>query len=192
MPERVLNAAEELFFEGKVSEVSVKSISEKANLTEEKVNAMFPTLNDITKALSERNIQELKNKGEILAQQKGIEALKNLISNDIKFFYRVEVDRTQLTKQTMDGHVSALQNFDRYFNTEMPHIYATFFANNRDLLPTGDIDAKYYGHFISHSLKFFNFKTLVNYESTSEGRKTATEQIIGSLFGRDKLELLKF
>lgn len=192
MPERVLNAAEKLFFEGKVLDVSLKTISDQAQMSMDEVQALFPSLEDITKALSLRNISKLKEEGMILSKKKGMDALKELIVHDIKFFYRVEIDRELLTPQTKDGHIAALQNFDTYFNTEMPKIYTAFLENNKDLLPSQDIDVRYYAHFIAHSLQFFNFRTLVAYEPSSEGRKAATEQIIGSLFGKDTLDLPNF
>lgn len=189
---RILDAAFDMFFEGQVENVSIEQISLKSGVPMDDLLAIYPSLDAITKTLSERSIAKLKAKGEILAQQKGINTLRELISNDLVFFYRLEVDRTLLTEQTMEGHVSALQNFDDYFNTEMPKIYANFFSHNKDLLPSGDIDVHFYAHFISHSLKFFNFKTLVAYEGRPEGRKSVTEQIIGSLFGRNSLNLPTF
>ncbi|MEN8697521.1 MAG: hypothetical protein ABF317_09485, partial [Bacteroidia bacterium] len=135
---------------------------------------------------------KLKKEGLALAQNTGINVLRQLISNDLLFFYRVEVDRNQLTPETLEGHTSALENFDRYFNSEMPLVYATFFKNNKDLLPHFEIDIEFYAHFVSHSLKFFNFRTLQTFESTSEGRKLVTEQIIGSLFDRESMELNQF
>ena len=189
---RILDATFDMFFEGQVEDVSIEQISLKSGVPINELLDIYPSLDAITKTLSERSIAKLKAKGEMLAQQKGINALRELISSDLVFFYRIEVDRTLLTEQTIEGHVSALQNFDNYFNTEMPKIYAKFFAHNRDLLPSNDIDVQFYAHFISHSLKFFNFKTLVAYENSSEGRKTVTEQIIGSLFGRNSLDLPLF
>ena len=189
---RILDATFNMFFEGQVENVSIEQISLKSGVPMDDLLAIYPSLDAITKTLSERSIAVLKAKGETLAQQKGINTLRELISNDLVFFYRLAVDRTLLTEQTMEGHVSALQNFDNYFDTEMPKIYAKFFTHNNDLLPSGDIDVQFYAHFISHSLKFFNFKTLVAYESSSKGRKAVTEQIIGSLFGRNSLDLPTF
>ncbi|MFB1002906.1 MAG: hypothetical protein QMC70_02035 [Bacteroidia bacterium] len=189
---RILDATFNMFFEGQVENVSIEQISLKSGVPMDDLLAIYPSLDAITKTLSERSIAVLKAKGETLAQQNGINTLRELISNDLVFFYRLAVDRTLLTEQTMEGHVSALQNFDNYFDTEMPKIYAKFFTHNKDLLPSGDIDVQFYAHFISHSLKFFNFKTLVAYESSSKGRKAVTEQIIGSLFGRNSLDLPTF
>lgn len=189
---RILDATYDLFFEGKVQDVTLEEISVKSGVPIEELLEIYPTLDAITKTLSERSIAELKAKGVLLAKQKGTKTLRELISNDIMFFYRIEVDRTLLTEQTMAGHVSALKNFDNYFNTEMPEIYTAFFENNQELLPSQDFDPKFFGHFISHSLKFFNYETLKAYESSSEGRKTMTEQIIGSLFGKGSIDLPKF
>ncbi len=189
---RILDITEDLFFEGNVMEVSLERIAKKAGVEISDVTAIYPSLEDVTKALSERNIALLHEKGMLLAKQKGIEPLRQLLSNDIRFFYRIEIDRVRLNEQTLIGHVAALKNFDDYFATKMPEVYTEFFRNNKDLLPSKDIDIVYYAHFISHSLKFFNFKTLVNYEPTCEGRKAATEQIIGSLFSQDELTLDTF
>jgi hypothetical protein len=188
----ILDATYALFFEGKVSDICITEIAKKAQLSEKEVTIIYPTLNDITKTLSERSIAKLKKEGLALAQNTGINVLRQLISNDLLFFYRVEVDRNQLTPETLEGHTSALGNFDRYFNSEMPLVYATFFKNNKDLLPHFEIDIKFYAYFVSHSLKFFNFRTLKTFESTSEGRKLVTEQIIGSLFDRESIELNQF
>lgn len=192
MNTRILDATFDLFFEGQVEAVTLETIAAKAQVTLDEVTLLYPTLRALTNALSLRSIGRLKDTGEKLATKKGIEILKELVANDLLFFYRVEIDRNVLTTEMMDDHDSALSNFDHYFNCEMPKIYATFFLNNKDLLPSEDIDIHFYAHFISHSLKFFNFKTLVAYEKSSEGRKAATEQIIGSLFGRKSLDLPEF
>ncbi|MDB9882593.1 hypothetical protein N8368_02970 [Bacteroidia bacterium] len=189
---RILDATYDFFFEGKVVDIDIAAISRETEIPEDEIRKIFPTFHDITTALSKRSIVRLKAQGEELAKQKGLDVLRELLSNDIMFFYRIEVDRKMLTDETIGDHVNALKSFDNYFNIEMPKIYSVFLENNKELLPSSDIDVKFYAHFIAHSLKFFNFTTLGFYESTSEGRKNATEQIIGSLFGLDFLELPKF
>lgn len=189
---RILDTTYGLFFQDRVQDVTLEGISKASGIPVEEIIAIYPTLDDITKILAKRSITKLKKDGLELAKVKGIEALRQLVSNDIKFFYRVEIDRKLLTPQTMVGHESALKLFDDYFNIEMPEIYGKFLKNNPELLPSEDINIEFYAHFISHSLKFFNFATLETYESTSEGRKAVTELIIGSLFGLDFLELPKF
>ena len=188
----ILDATLNLFFEGKIQNISIEEISKKSGISTDEIISIYPSLNDITRTLAERSIATLKKEGLEFAKGKGLEALRQLISQDILFFYRVEVDRKLLTEQTMKGHESALKLFDNYFNTEMPEIYGEFLKNNPELLPSKDIDIKFYAHFISHSLKFFNYVTLETYETSSEGRKNATEQIVGSLFGLESLEIPKF
>ena len=188
----ILNAAYDLFFEGKVQSVTLTSIASKANISIDSLQNIYPKLNDVTAALATRSITELRETNQALAQEKGIETLQSLISNDIKFFYRIEIDRLMLTDQSLIGHIDALRLFDEYFNLEMPKIYAIFFENNPHLLPSSGVDPVFYAHFISHSLRFFNLKTLESYEPSSEGRKKTTEHIIAGLFGRDEITLSNF
>lgn len=188
----ILDATYNLFFEGEIQNISIQEISKKSGISADEIISIYPSLDDITRTLAERSIVTLKKEGLELAKGKGLEKLRQLISNDILFFYRVEIDRILLSEQTMEGHKSALRLFDNYFNTEMPEIYFEFLTNNPELMPSKNIATVFYAQFISHSLKFFNYLTLVNFETTSEGRKNATEQIIGSLFGLDYLELPKF
>tara|TARA_B110000037_G_C16976549_1_gene447280 strand:+ start:353 stop:946 length:594 start_codon:yes stop_codon:yes gene_type:complete len=188
----ILDATYNLFFEGEIQNISIQEISKKSGISADEIISIYPSLDDVTRTLAERSIVTLKKEGLELAKGKGLEKLRQLISHDILFFYRVEVDRILLTEQTKEGHKSALRLFDDYFNTEMPEIYCEFLNNNPELLPSKYIDINFYAHFISHSLKFFNYVTLEHFETTSEGRKNATEQIVGSLFGLDYLEMPKF
>ncbi len=83
---RILDAAFDMFFEGQVENVSIEQISLKSGVPMDDLLAIYPSLDAITKTLSERSIAKLKATGEILAQQKGINTLRELISNDLVFF----------------------------------------------------------------------------------------------------------
>jgi hypothetical protein len=188
----ILDAALGLIIKGEASGLTFEKIALAANISVSDIEQYYVDVNTLTDELSARSLIEHKKNAELLLEQNGILGLRALISHDLQLFYGHEVNKTLLTPENTVNHNAAMKNFSKYFEREMPKIYTTFFKNNKDLLPNEEIEASFYGHFISHSLKFFNFETLKRYESTSEGRKTMTEQIIGSLFGKDSIDLPKF
>lgn len=181
-----------LIIKGEAPGLTFEKISLASNISVSDIEQHYADVNTLTDELSTRSLIRHKKFADQLLEQNGIQGLRALISHDLQLFYGHEVNKTLLTPENTVNHNAAMRNFSKYFEREMPEIYARFFANNKDLLPSEEIDVKYYAHFISHSLKFFNFRTLATYETTSEGRKVATEQIIGSLFGLDFLELPRF
>lgn len=188
----ILNACLELIQEDRVADLSFELVAQKAQIEIREVREAFPTLNEMTSTLASRSIKKLSEEANQLANQLGLNPLQKLLSNDIEFFYRIETDKKRLSEEALPNHLGALVQFKQYFSIEMPKVYERFFKNNPKILPIASISPAYFGHFISHSLQFFNFKTLEEYEPTSEGRKEITEQILASLFGRDNMELSKF
>ena len=184
----ILDATYNLFFEGEIQNISIQEISKKSGISADEIISIYPSLDDITRTLAERSIVTLKKEGLELAKGKGLEKLRQLISHDILFFYRVEVERILLTEQTMEGHKSALRLFDNYFNTEMPEIYYEFLNNNQELLPSKYIDINFYAHFTIKNLLFQNHNLYNEFESNNQRKYLASAGYIIDLKRKVSLE----
>jgi hypothetical protein len=187
--DRILQAALDLILNGQAPLLSFELIAEQAGIASEQVAELYQDADEISLALTKIALKKHKEHATELSSQKGINALQNLMSHDLNFFYPLEMDRKIVAQ---NQYTESFALFAAYAEQEMPVIYSNFFTINRNLLPSTETDISYYGHFLAHSLLFFNTSHLAGFVKKDEDRKIITEQIIASLFGREQITLTNF
>ena len=174
---------------GKAPLLSFELVAEHANLTVETISSLYEDIDAISLELTIVSLAKHREESLALSKQKGLEALSNLLTHDLKFFYDLEMDRKIVTPSQ---YSESFLLFDEYMSNELPNYYIQFLQHNKDIVPSGETDLFYYGHFIAHSILFFNRAHLSPFINKLEDRKHITEQIIASLFGRTQIQLSKF
>ena len=187
--ERILQSTLDLILLGKAPLLSFKLIAEHGNLTVETISSIYDDVDAISLELTIVSLAKHREESLALSKQKGLEALSNLLTHDLKFFYDLEMDRKIVTPSQ---YSESFLLFDEYMSNELPNYYVQFLQHNQDIVPSGETDLFYYGHFIAHSILFFNRAHLSPFINKLEDRKHITEQIIASLFGRTQIQLSKF
>lgn len=187
--ERILQSTLDLILLGKAPLLSFKLIAEHGNLTVETISSIYDDVDAISLELTSISLTKHREESLALSKQKGLEALSNLLTHDLKFFYDLEMDRKIVTPSQ---YSESFLLFDEYMSNELPNYYIQFLQHNQDIVPSGETDLFYYGHFIAHSILFFNRAHLSPFINKLEDRKHITEQIIASLFGRTQIQLSKF
>lgn len=187
--ERILQSTLDLILLGKAPLLSFKLIAEHGNLTVETISSIYDDVDAISVELTSISLTKHREESLALSKQKGLEALSNLLTHDLKFFYDLEMDRKIVTPSQ---YSESFLLFDEYMSNELPNYYVQFLQHNQDIVPSGETDLFYYGHFIAHSILFFNRAHLSPFINKLEDRKHITEQIIASLFGRTQIQLSKF
>ena len=187
--ERILQSTLDLILLGKAPLLSFKLIAEHGNLTVETISSIYDDVDAISLELTSISLTKHREESLALSKQKGLEALSNLLTHDLKFFYDLEMDRKIVTPSQ---YSESFLLFDEYMSNELPNYYVHFLQHNQDIVPSGETDLFYYGHFIAHSILFFNRAHLSPFINKLEDRKHITEQIIASLFGRTQIQLSKF
>ena len=187
--EHILQATFELILMGKAPLLSFDLIAEHANLTLETISSLYEDIDAISLELTIVSLARHKEESLALSQQRGLEALSNLLTHDLKFFYDLEMDRKIVGSSQ---YSESFRLFDEYMDKTLPHIYFQFLEHNPNLIPSDETDLFYYSQFIAHSILFFNRANLAPLISKIEDRKQITEQIIASLFGRPHFTLSKF
>ena len=187
--ERILQSTLDLILLGKAPLLSFKLIAEHGNLTVETISSIYDDVDAISLELTSISLTKHREESLALSKQKGLEALSNLLTHDLKFFYDLEMDRKKVTPSQ---YSESFLLFDEYMSNELPNYYIQFLQHNQDIVPSGETDLFYYGHFIAHSILFFNRAHLSPFINKLEDRKHITEQIIASLFGRTQIQLSKF
>ncbi len=187
--ERILQSTLDLILLGKAPLLSFKLIAEHGNLTVETISSIYDDVDAISLELTSISLTKHREESLALSKQKGLEALSNLLTHDLKFFYDLEMDRKIVTPSQ---YSESFLLFDEYMSNELPNYYVQFLQHNQDIVPSGETDLFYYGHFIAHSILFFNRAHLSPFINKLEDRKHITEQIIASLFGRTQIQLSKF
>jgi hypothetical protein len=187
--ERILQSTLDLILLGKAPLLSFKLIAEHGNLTVETISSIYDDVDAISLELTSISLTKHREESLALSKQKGLEALSNLLTHDLKFFYDLEMDRKIVAPSQ---YSESFLLFDEYMSNELPNYYVQFLQHNQDIVPSGETDLFYYGHFIAHSILFFNRAHLSPFINKLEDRKHITEQIIASLFGRTQIQLSKF
>lgn len=187
--ERILQSTLNLILLGKAPLLSFKLIAEHGNLTVETISSIYDDVDAICLELTSISLTKHREESLALSKQKGLEALSNLLTHDLKFFYDLEMDRKIVAPSQ---YSESFLLFDEYMSNELPNYYVQFLQHNQDIVPSGETDLFYYGHFIAHSILFFNRAHLSPFINKLEDRKHITEQIIASLFGRTQIQLSKF
>lgn len=187
--ERILQSTLDLILLGKAPLLSFKLIAEDGNLTVETISSIYDDVDAICLELTSISLTKHREESLALSKQKGLEALSNLLTHDLKFFYDLEMDRKIVAPSQ---YSESFLLFDEYMSNELPNYYVQFLQHNQDIVPSGETDLFYYGHFIAHSILFFNRAHLSPFINKLEDRKHITEQIIASLFGRTQIQLSKF
>ena len=187
--ERILQSTLDLILLGKAPLLSFKLIAEHGNLTVETISSIYDDVDAISLELTIVSLAKHREESLALSKQKGLEALSNLLTHDLKFFYDLEMDRKIVAPSQ---YSESFLLFDEYMSNELPNYYVQFLQHNQDIVPSGETDLFYYGHFIAHSILFFNRAHLSPFINKLEDRKHITEQIIASLFGRTQIQLSKF
>lgn len=187
--ERILQSTLNLILLGKAPLLSFKLIAEDGNLTVETISSIYDDVDAISLELTSISLTKHREESLALSKQKGLEALSNLLTHDLKFFYDLEMDRKIVAPSQ---YSESFLLFDEYMSNELPNYYVQFLQHNQDIVPSGETDLFYYGHFIAHSILFFNRAHLSPFINKLEDRKHITEQIIASLFGRTQIQLSKF
>lgn len=187
--ERILQSTLDLILLGKAPLLSFKLIAEHGNLTVETISSIYDDVDAISLELTSISLTKHREESLALSKQKGLEALSNLLTHDLKFFYDLEMDRKIVAPSQ---YSESFLLFDEYMSNELPNYYIQFLQHNQDIVPSGETDLFYYGHFIAHSILFFNRAHLSPFINKLEDRKHITEQIIASLFGRTQIQLSKF
>jgi hypothetical protein len=187
--ERILQSTLDLILLGKAPLLSFKLIAEHGNLTVETISSIYDDVDAISLELTSISLTKHREESLALSKQKGLEALSNLLTHDLKFFYDLEMDRKIVAPFQ---YSESFLLFDEYMSNELPNYYVQFLQHNQDIVPSGETDLFYYGHFIAHSILFFNRAHLSPFINKLEDRKHITEQIIASLFGRTQIQLSKF
>ena len=187
--ERILQSTLDLILLGKAPLLSFKLIAEHGNLTVETISSIYDDVDAISLEPTSISLTKHREESLALSKQKGLEALSNLLTHDLKFFYDLEMDRKKVTPSQ---YSESFLLFDEYMSNELPNYYIQFLQHNQDIVPSGETDLFYYGHFIAHSILFFNRAHLSPFINKLEDRKHITEQIIASLFGRTQIQLSKF
>ena len=187
--ERILQSTLDLILLGKAPLLSFKLIAEHGNLTVETISSIYDDVDAISLELTSISLTKHREESLALSKQKGLEALSNLLTHDLKFFYDLEMDRKIVAPSQ---YSESFMLFDEYMSNELPNYYIQFLQHNQDIVPSGETDLFYYGHFIAHSILFFNRAHLSPFINKLEDRKHITEQIIASLFGRTQIQLSKF
>ena len=187
--EHILQATFELILMGKAPLLSFELVAEHANLTVETISSLYEDIDAISLELTIVSLAKHREESLALSKQKGLEALSNLLTHDLKFFYDLEMDRKIVTPSQ---YSESFLLFDEYMSNELPNYYIQFLQHNQDIVPSGETDLFYYGHFIAHSILFFNRAHLSPFINKLEDRKHITEQIIASLFKKSQLTLSKF
>ena len=187
--ERILQSTLNLILLGKAPLLSFKLIAEDGNLTVETISSIYDDVDAICLELTSISLTKHREESLALSKQKGLEALSNLLTHDLKFFYDLEMDRKIVAPSQ---YSESFLLFDEYMSNELPNYYVQFLQHNQDIVPSGETDLFYYGHFIAHSILFFNRAHLSPFINKLEDRKHITEQIIASLFGRTQIQLSKF
>ncbi len=187
--ERILQSTLDLILLGKAPLLSFKLIAEHGNLTVETISSIYDDVDAISLELTSISLTKHREESLALSKQKGLEALSNLLTHDLKFFYDLEMDRKIVAPSQ---YSESFMLFDEYMSNELPNYYVQFLQHNQDIVPSGETDLFYYGHFIAHSILFFNRAHLSPFINKLEDRKHITEQIIASLFGRTQIQLSKF
>ena len=187
--ERILQSTLDLILLGKAPLLSFKLIAEHGNLTVETISSIYDDVDAICLELTSISLTKHREESLALSKQKGLEALSNLLTHDLKFFYDLEMDRKIVAPSQ---YSESFLLFDEYMSNELPNYYVQFLQHNQDIVPSGETDLFYYGHFIAHSILFFNRAHLSPFINKLEDRKHITEQIIASLFGRTQIQLSKF
>ena len=187
--ERILQSTLDLILLGKAPLLSFKLIAEHGNLTVETISSIYDDVDAISLELTSISLTKHREESLALSKQKGLEALSNLLTHDLKFFYDLEMDRKIVAPFQ---YSESFLLFDEYMSNELPNYYVQFLQHNQDIVPSGETDLFYYGHFIAHSILFFNRVQLAPYVNKLEDRKIITEQIIASLFKKSHFTLSKF
>ena len=187
--ERILQSTLDLILLGKAPLLSFELIAEHGNLTVETISSIYDDVDAISLELTSISLTKHREESLALSKQKGLEALSNLLTHDLKFFYDLEMDRKIVAPSQ---YSESFLLFDEYMSNELPNYYIQFLQHNQDIVPSGETDLFYYGHFIAHSILFFNRAHLSPFINKLEDRKHITEQIIASLFGRTQIQLSKF
>ena len=187
--ERILQSTLDLILLGKAPLLSFELIAEHGNLTVETISSIYDDVDAISLELTSISLTKHREESLALSKQKGLEALSNLLTHDLKFFYDLEMDRKIVTPSQ---YSESFLLFNEYMSNELPNYYIQFLQHNQDIVPSGETDLFYYGHFIAHSILFFNRAHLSPFINKLEDRKHITEQIIASLFGRTQIQLSKF
>ena len=187
--ERILQSTLDLILLGKAPLLSFELIAEHGNLTVEIISSIYDDVDAISLDLTVASLTKHREESLALSKQKGLEALSNLLTHDLKFFYDLEMDRKIVTPSQ---YSESFLLFDEYMSNELPNYYIQFLQHNQDIVPSGETDLFYYGHFIAHSILFFNRVQLAPYVNKLEDRKIITEQIIASLFKKSHFTLSKF
>ncbi len=187
--ERILQSTLDLILLGKAPLLSFKLIAEHGNLTVETISSIYDDVDAISLELTSISLTKHREESLALSKQKGLEALSNLLTHDLKFFYDLEMDRKIVAPSQ---YSESFLLFDEYMSNELPNYYVQFLQHNQDIVPSGETDLFYYGHFIAHSILFFNRAHLSPFINKLEDGKHITEQIIASLFGRTQIQLSKF
>lgn len=187
--ERILQSTLDLILLGKAPLLSFKLIAEHGNLTVETISSIYDDVDAISLELTSISLTKHREESLALSKQKGLEALSNLLTHDLKFFYDLEMDRKIVAPPQ---YSESFLLFDEYMSNELPNYYVQFLQHNQDIVPSGETDLFYYGHFIAHSILFFNRAHLSPFINKLEDGKHITEQIIASLFGRTQIQLSKF
>ena len=187
--ERILQSTLDLILLGKAPLLSFELIAEHGNLTVEIISSIYDDVDAISLDLTVAALTKHREESLALSKQKGLEALSNLLTHDLKFFYDLEMDRKIVTPSQ---YSESFLLFDEYMSNELPNYYIQFLQHNQDIVPSGEKDLFYYGHFIAHSILFFNRVQLAPYVNKLEDRKIITEQIIASLFKKSHFTLSKF
>lgn len=187
--ERILQSTLNLILLGKAPLLSFKLIAEHGNLTVETISSIYDDVDAICLELTSISLTKHREESLALSKQKGLEALSNLLTHDLKFFYDLEMDRKIVAPSQ---YSESFLLFDEYMSNELSNYYVQFLQHNQDIVPSGETDLFYYGHFIAHSILFFNRAHLSPFINKLEDRKHITEQIIASLFGRTQIQLSKF
>jgi len=187
--ERILQSTLNLILLGKAPLLSFKLIAEDGNLTVETISSIYDDVDAICLELTSISLTKHREESLALSKQKGLEALSNLLTHDLKFFYDLEMDRKIVAPSQ---YSESFLLFDEYMSNELSNYYVQFLQHNQDIVPSGETDLFYYGHFIAHSILFFNRAHLSPFINKLEDRKHITEQIIASLFGRTQIQLSKF
>ena len=187
--ERILQSTLELILTGKAAILNFEMIAEHASLTLETISSLYKDVDAISLELTSISLTKHREESLALSKQKGLEALSQLLTHDLKFFYDLEIDRKIVGSSQ---YSESFRLFDEYIENDLPQIYFQFLEHNKDLIPSDETDLFYYSHFIAHSILFFNRAHLSPFINKLEDRKHITEQIIASLFGRTQIQLSKF
>ena len=169
--ERILQSTLDLILLGKAPLLSFKLIAEHGNLTVETISSIYDDVDAISLDLTVAALTKHREESLALSKQKGLEALSNLLTHDLKFFYDLEMDRKIVAPSQ---YSESFLLFDEYMSNELPNYYVQFLQHNQDIVPSGETDLFYYGHFIAHSILFFNRAHLSPFINKLEDRKHIT------------------